>query len=81
MKPNKLTPRTVITSNKAKENIVNARSTMMEMNASMAMHKSNIDRQNMQVESQQREIDKNTMQNQHEITMQQQKLNAINGII
>jgi len=77
----KLTPRTVITSDKAKEHIVNARSLMMEMNASMAMHKNNMDMQRQQAQSAQKEIDKNVMQNQHEITMQQQKLNSINALI
>lgn len=76
-----LKPRTVITSDKAKEHIVNARSMMMEMNASMAMHKNNMDQQKMQAESAQKEIDKNVMQNQHEVKMQQDKLNAVNSLI
>ena len=79
------TPRTVITSDTAKEHITNARSTMNEMNLSMALHKQNINNQQMQTQNtakeKQQEIDKMNMQNQHELAMQTQKLNAVNALI
>lgn len=79
------TPRAVITSNKAKEHIINARSAMDEMNLSISIHKQNMDNKKMQADklqqNNQQEIERINMQNQHEMAMQTQKLNAVNSLI
>lgn len=76
--------RTVITSDRAKEHIVTARSLMNEMNNSMSIHKQNIAGEKRKEEDfnreYQKENEKMTIQNDHEFAMQEAKLNSINSL-
>lgn len=78
-KKKKLT--TIITSTKAKQHIASARQLMNEMNESINIHKMNIERNRVRSDSDRKETEKLEMQNRHELSLQQQKLNAVNALI
>lgn len=71
----------VITSTKAKQHIASARQLMNEMNESINIHKQNLERNRIKTNSERKEIEKSEMQNKHELSLQQQKLNAVNALI
>lgn len=74
-------PVSIITSTRAKEHIAKARSLMLEMNASISMHKQNLFNQKMKDENLKKENEKMDNQNRHEMMLQEQKLNAVNSLI
>lgn len=80
-KKQKKTERAIITSANAKEHLLSARSMMDEMNASIILHKQNLFNQKMKDDSSRKESEKMDIQNRHELTLQEQKLNAVNSLI